>query len=116
MRLATEIPQRLGNVLLERGYLTPQNLETALTSQRQQPGSQNKLLGEILVDLGLCSEDQVVECLATEYGVPYAKLEPRLYDPRVIDVLPRDYIEQNLVLPLFNIRGVLTLAVSEPSN
>ena len=116
MRLASESLQRLGNVLLERGYLSPEGLETALVSQRQQPGGQGKLLGEILVDLGLCSEDQVVEGLAAEYGVPYAKLEPRLYDPRVIDVLPRDYIEQNLVLPLFNIRGVLTLAVSEPSN
>jgi type IV pilus assembly protein PilB len=116
MRFVTDSPPRLGNVLLERGYLSPESLETALTSQRQQPGGQGKLLGEILVDLGLCSEDQVVECLATEYGVPYAKLEPRLYDPRVIDVLPRDYIEQNLVMPLFNVRGVLTLAVSEPSN
>ncbi|MFZ5832767.1 MAG: GspE/PulE family protein, partial [Planctomycetota bacterium] len=47
---------------------------------------------------------------------PYAKLDARLMDLRVVDVLPREYIEQNLVLPLFKVRGVLTVAVSEPSN
>ena len=40
--------------------------------------------------------------------MPYAKLEPRLADPKIVDVLPREYIEKNLVLPLFAIRGMLT--------
>jgi len=66
--------------------------------------------------LEYCCEDQIVECLAAEYGVPYAKLEARLYDPKIVDVLPREYIENNLVLPLFIVRGTLTIAVSEPSN
>ena len=48
-----------------------------------------------------CTEDQIVECLAAEYGVPYAKLDARLFDPKIVDVLPREYIEKNLVLPLF---------------
>src|SRR6185295_19552744 len=112
----TVTPQRLGNLLIERGYLSKESLESALGQQKQQPPGQNKLLGEILVDQQYCTEDQVVECLAVEYGVPHAKLEARLHDPRVIDVLPRDYIEQNLVFPLFVVRGTLTLAISEPSN
>ena len=58
----------------------------------------------------------MIECLAAEYGVPYAKLDARLLDPKVVDVLPREYVEKNLVLPLFLVRGVLTIAVSEPSN
>ncbi len=48
--------------------------------------------------------------------MPYAKLEPRLADPKIVDVLPREYIEKNLVLPLFVIRGALTVAVTEPTN
>jgi type IV pilus assembly protein PilB len=106
--------KRLGNVLVEKGYLSVEQLEAALA--RQKESAQNKLLGEVLVELEFCSEDQVIECLAVEYNVPYAKLEPRLFDPAVIDVLPREYIEENLVLPLFVVRGVLTIAVSEPSN
>ncbi len=107
-------PRRLGDVLIDRGYLTDDDLARALDSQKQD--QRGRLLGEILVELELCTEDQIVECLAREYGVPYAKLEARLFDPAVVDVLPRDYIEQNLVLPLFLVGGVLTIAVSEPSN
>jgi len=107
-------PARLGNLLVQRGILSIEQLEEALRAQSQPNNS--KLLGEILVDLELCSEDQVVECLAQEYGVPYAKLDPRMLDLKVVDLLEREYIETHLVLPLFCIREVLTIAVSEPSN
>jgi len=109
-----DAPIRLGNILVERGYLTVEQIQSALAHQHQS--GKNKLLGEIVVDLEYCTEDQVVECLASGYEVPYAKLEARLCDPKVTGLLPRDYIEQYLVFPLFCIRGVLTVAVSEPSN
>ncbi|MEX2188739.1 MAG: ATPase, T2SS/T4P/T4SS family [Pirellulales bacterium] len=105
---------RLGNVLVEKGYLTLEQLETALAHQRQSTAG--RLLGEILTDLELCTEDQIIECLAVVYRVPYAKLDQRLFDPSVLDVIPREYIEKNLVLPLFVVRGTLTVAVSEPTN
>ncbi len=115
MSVSGKAPVRLGNVLIERGYLTLEKLEEALEHQKQTGGK--RLLGEILVDLEMCSEDQVIECLAAEYGMPYAKLAARLYDPKIVDdVLPREYIEKNLVLPLFKIENVLTIAVTEPSN
>ncbi len=114
MTISTDIPINLGDALIERGYLTLEQLNEAL--DHQQRIGKTRLLGEILVDMSYCSEDQVFECLATGYGVPYAKLEPRLMDPNVVELLPRDYMERNLVLPLFCIRDVLTVAVSEPSN
>jgi len=116
MKTSSEAPTRLGNVLIERGYLSLEDLEKALEAQRQTRRTHNRLLGEILVDMGFCTEDQVVECLAAEFGMPYAKLEARLYDPRIVDILPRDYVEKNLVLPLFLVRDVLTIAVAEPTN
>jgi len=107
-------PVRLGNLLLERGHLTLEQLETALAHQQQ--AGDNKLLGEVLVELELCSEEQVVECLASEYGVPFARLDNRMYDAKVIGLLDREYMEKNHVLPLFCIRNVLTVAVAEASN
>ena len=114
MSTSSLVPRRLGDLLVDKGYLSAENLQAAL--QKQKQGNRGKLLGELLVAEEFCTEDQVVECLATEYGVPYAKLEARLHDPRIIDILPRDYVEQNLVLPLFLVRDTLTIAVSEPSN
>jgi type IV pilus assembly protein PilB len=54
--------------------------------------------------------------LARTYGIPHARLEPRLADPKAIETLPRDYIEKNLVFPLFSVRETLTVAVCEPTN
>jgi type IV pilus assembly protein PilB len=110
----TTISMRLGELLVAKGYLNPEDLQKALERQRQE--GHRRLLGEILIESELCTEEQILECLAIECGVPFAKLDTRLYDPKVVDLLPREYIEQNLVLPLFLVRGVLTVAVSEPSN
>src|SRR5215813_264404 len=113
MTASSTAPPRLGNVLIERGYITVEQLNAALEEQR---GSTGKLLGEILVERGFCTDDHVIECLAMVYGVPYAKLEPRIADPKVVECLPRDYIQKNLVFPLFKIRHTLTVAVTEPTN
>ena len=107
-------PTRLGNLLIERGYLTLEQLQEVLDHQNKV--AKGKLLGEIIFDQQYCTEDQIVECLAAEYGVPYAKLEQRLFDPKTVDLLDREYIEKNLVLPLYCIRNLLTVVVSEPSN
>ena len=114
MDSVTFAPPRLGELLIEKGFLASEHLQAALEQQRE--GDRGKLLGEIVVERGFTTEDQVVECLAAEYGVPYAKLDARLLDVKIGDVLPREYIEKNLVLPLFVVRGALTIAVSEPSN
>ena len=89
-------------------------LQTALAQQSRS--GETSLLGEIVVNLEFCTEDQVVECLARGYDVPYAKLEARLQDTKITEVLTREYIEKNLVMPLFRIRDTLTMAVSEPAN
>ena len=107
---STTAPPRLGNILVQRGYLALDQLQAALDAQRQGSG---KLLGEILIERGICTDDQVMECLAVVYGVPYAKLDPRISDPRAVEVLPREYIEKNLVFPLFKVRESLTVAVTE---
>jgi len=114
MIAASSTPRRLGDLLIERGFLTADQLADALEVQKNS--GRAKLLGEILVERELCNEDQVNECLADEYGVPYAKLEQRLFDSKAVELLPREYIEKNLVLPLFCIRDTLTVAVTEPSN
>src|SRR4051812_5960202 len=104
----------LGELLLGRGAVAPAQLDRALAEQRRMPV--RRLLGEILVESRLCTEEQVAEALADSYGVPFARVGPRLADPKVISVLPREFIEREQVLPLFLVEGVLTVAVVEPGN
>ncbi len=105
---------RLGDLLVDRGYLTEDQLELALSEQIASSGS--KLLGEVLLEKEFCPEEQVLECLAVEFGVPHIKLDNRLFDSKMFDAVPREFIEKHTVLPLFKIRDVLTVAVAEPTN
>ena len=44
------------------------------------------------------------------------QITTRFADPKVVEVLPREFVEEHRVLPLFLVRGVLTVAVAEPAN
>jgi type IV pilus assembly protein PilB len=112
--IATLQRQPLGQMLIGRGLIRPEELERALEEQRRT--GHQKLLGEVLVELRLCSEEQITEVLAEAYGVPFARVNPRLADPKVIGVLPKEFLEEHQVLPLFRVEGVLTVAVPEPAN
>ena len=104
----------LGEVLVESGRITRTQLETALAAQRE--GGDHRLLGEVLVSLGFSDEVSVAEGLATGCGLPFVREPARIADPAVVELLPRDFARQHRVLPLFLVRGTLTIAAAEPSN
>jgi type IV pilus assembly protein PilB len=104
----------LGQLLIDKGVVKPEQLERALEEQRRS--NHQKLLGEVLVELRIATEDQITESLAEAYGVPYARISPRIADPKVIPILPKEFLEKHQILPLFLVEKTLTVAVSEPAN
>jgi len=114
MKGTTSTKLQLGEILQQRGIITTEQIEEVLS--RQSDGGHQKLLGELLVERGYCSENDIASALAEAYGVPYAQISPKICDPNIIEVLPRDFLEEHSVLPLFKVNGVLTVAVSEPTN
>jgi type IV pilus assembly protein PilB len=104
----------LGQLLLAKGLIQQDQLDRALEEQKRS--GHQKLLGEMLVELRLCTEDQIVEALAQAYQVPYARVSPKIADPKVIQVLPKDFLEKHQTLPLYLVEGILTVAVPEPAN
>src|SRR5690349_1623205 len=112
--IATLERKPLGQLLISKGLIQQEQLERALEEQKRS--NHQKLLGEILVELHLCTEDQITEALAQVYGVPYARISPRVADPKIISVLPKEFLEKHQVLPLFLVENVLTVAVPEPAN
>jgi type IV pilus assembly protein PilB len=105
---------QLGQLLIDQGALTSEQLDQALTYQRETGNA--LLLGEVLRKLDLCDEQDVMQALASAYGVPFAHVSPRITDPKVMEVLPREFLERHNVLPLFKVRNRLTLALNEPAN
>ena len=112
--IATLERKPLGQLLLTMGVIRPEQLERALEEQKRF--NHQKLLGEILVELHFCTEDQITEALAQAYGVPYARISPRIADPKAIATLPKEFLEKHQVLPLFCVEGTLTVAIPEPAN
>ena len=105
---------QLGELLIDSSAITREELDEALAYQRES--GNNLLLGEVLQKLALCSEEQIMASLASGYGVPFARVSPRVADPRVMEVLPREFLEKYTVLPLFKVRDRLSLAINEPAN
>jgi type IV pilus assembly protein PilB len=105
---------QLGQMLIQDGALTQEQLDSALNHQRSSGNS--LLLGEVLQKLNLCTEDDIMRSLAKAYGLPYAKISPKIADPKVIELLSREFLQKHAVLPLFKVRNRLSLAVNEPAN
>ncbi|MHC5028013.1 MAG: GspE/PulE family protein [Planctomycetota bacterium] len=110
--VAARLP--LGEMLVCRGLITHRELDDALDHQKEQ--GHKKLLGEILVDLELVTQAQVLEVLADSYGIPFVVNAARFSDPRIVKILPQEFLIDHSVLPMFLVRDVLTVAVSEPAN
>jgi len=105
---------QLGQLLLTRGVVTAEQIENALAEQNEK--GHRKLLGELLVEMNYCTENQIASALAEAYDVPYAQVNPKICDAKALEILPREFVEEHIVLPLFKIYDVLTVAVNEPTN
>ena len=105
---------QLGQLLIQSGVVTEEQIAEALRAQKV--GGNRLLLGEVLTQQGICSEEQIMAALAKGYGIPFAHVSPKIADPRVVDVLPREFLDKHCILPLFKIHSTLTVAVSEPAN
>jgi type IV pilus assembly protein PilB len=113
-QILLENKTQLGQLLLARGVVSQEQVDTALAEQKDS--GHRKLLGELLVEMGYCTENQIAAALAEAYGVPYAQVSPKLCDPKAVEILPREFLEAHIVLPLFRVHDVLTVAVNEPTN
>ncbi|MHC4790012.1 MAG: GspE/PulE family protein [Planctomycetota bacterium] len=113
-KIAVESKMQLGQLLVARGVVTDEQVKEALAEQKEKGHS--KLLGELLVEKDYCTENQIAAALAEAYSLPYAQVSPKICDPKALEILPRDFLEEHIVLPLFKVYDALTVAVSEPTN
>ncbi len=113
-QVTTEKSTQLGKLLEAQGVVTAKQIKQVLAEQKEK--GHRKLLGELLVEKGYCTENQIASALASSYGVPYAQVSPKICDAKAVEILPREFIEERIILPLFKVYDVLTVAVSEPAN
>ena len=105
--------QNIGGILVAMGKITPEALESAAQEKENSPLER---FGEILLRLKLTTEEDIHEALAFQYGVPFARLNRRLVDRAIHDVLPSSFLRKHNVVPMFRVEDQLTVALSDPTN
>src|SRR5512136_1218306 len=103
---------KLGEVLVRSQLISRQQLTKALDEQK---GS-NEKLGEILQRLGFATEEDIVECLSHQCGVPSINLRHFEIDPNVAKIIPVDLARKYNVIPVNKTGATLTLAMTDPTN
>ena len=102
----------LTTVLISRGILAPD--EAARLHERTQGSAQQ--LRKILLEEGLLSESGLAEVLAEQQGLPYRTLEHYRVDFDAFPSIPVEWMRQHCFVPVDEHDGVLTIAVSDPTD
>lgn len=104
--------KRLGEMLVDVGAITEEQLEEALAGQK---GS-GKRLGTYLVDEHYISEDQLIEILRMQLGIDFIDLNKAKIDPSLVSLVPKNIAKTNRVIPVRLDRDTLYLAMEDPMN
>jgi len=103
---------RLGDVLVEHGTITAEQLATALTEQRRS----GRKLGRVLADLGFVSESALHELLAKHLEVPFVDLKHARIDREAVKLLPEALARRYRALVLLQDARGLLVGMADPSD
>ena len=101
---------RFGEALVQEGFLSTEQLSRALADQKNT----GRMLGEMLVEQGVISGVNLVHVLARTLGVRGCQVRHGLVDPTLLKLVGAEEAERLVALPLFRVRGILTVAMTEP--
>ncbi len=108
--MTAETLKRIGTVLLDRSYITEEQLNTALKIQ----AGTSKKVGDILVETGVITEDQLVEVVAERLNIPKLNLSSMVVNPQVINIIPVEMAKRFNLIPVFKMGNTLTVAMADP--
>src|SRR3989338_5878339 len=88
--------KKLGQILIEQGVLSSENLEKALALQKVESG----LLGEILIRLKMVREEDIVIALATQLNFPYLAVQNFTINNEAIRCVPAELAVELTFIPI----------------
>jgi type IV pilus assembly protein PilB len=133
----------LGSVLVKLSYISEDELTSVLGAQIQL--DQKKRIGEVLIDqglitaeqlnsgleeqkrskmqlgkclvkLGAISEDKLVAVLSAQLDIQHVVLDNFTFNRTLVQLIPEEMSKRYKVIPLFEKDGVLTVAMADPTN
>ena len=104
--------QRLGDILVARGLIKEEQVAEALELQKQN----GKKLGEIFTAKKWVSDLDVLSALSGQLSIPQVELRAGVFDPELSALLDRKNGRRLVAIPLFKVRGELTVATPNAQN
>ncbi len=105
--------RKLGQVLVDLGYMSDDQLWDVLEEQNQSPG---ELIGQVAVRMGFVTDSQVTEALAEQHGMPVVNLAETNIPPKVLELVPETMASVYKIVPISLKDNVLTVAMANPAN
>lgn len=105
--------RKLGQILIDLGYLNDDQLWDILEEQKQSPG---EIIGQVAVRMGQVTQEQVTEALAEQWGMPVVELSETNILPNVLEIVPETMAEIYKIMPISLKDNVLTVAMADPQN
>lgn len=105
--------KRLGDLLVDAGVVTQEQLGEALKKQREL----GLRLGQTLIELKFTNENEIAEALHQQMGFPIAHIREAKLAPEVIALLPEAIVRKHNVLPVEldeDNPNILRVAMSDP--
>lgn len=101
--------KRLGDLLIEEGLITAEQLQTVLNEK-----DSNQKLGEALLQRGFISEQQLIEVLEFQLGIPHINLFQYPFEANLFSLISKETARRNLIIPLKREGNKLWVAMSNP--
>ena len=87
--------KRIGDILVEEGILTEEQLEEALKAAK----AENKKIGEAITHLGFASEQDIAEALSSQLGFEYVNLSTVHIPDNVLSLINESVLRKHLMIP-----------------
>lgn len=104
--------EKIGELLLKERIITPEQLKKAIEEQKIHGGR----LGSTMVNLGFIKENELVNFLSKQYGVPAVNLREFEIDSKVARIVPYEVCEKYTLIPINRAGSTLIVAIADPSN
>ena len=104
--------KRLGDLLIDAGLITEDQLVSALKSQRES----HRRLGDELIAKGVITETELIEALCQQLGIDYIDLTNVILPAELTQVVPKNLARKYDMVPVRATRDEVFIAMGDPMN
>jgi type IV pilus assembly protein PilB len=103
--------RRIGQILVDLGYVSDDQLELLVDEQHQRPGQK---LGQVAMDMGLINDDQLAQALAEQLHLRVVTLTDLTIDKKVLEMVTEPMAQMYKIIPTEFDGNTLTVAMCHP--